>query len=107
MWCKKVVGCLLVVGATVMVYSLVKGDCNMNCIKKKGKQLTKKMDDFFNNIDENSLKKYKDNLIKEYSRLKYKIDNLTVKDIKDAGSEMIENILDSLDEFKSNLLSYS
>ena len=107
MWCKKVVGCLLVVGATVMVYSLVIGDCNMNCIKKKGKQLTKKMDDFFNNIDENSLKKYKDNLIKEYNKLKYKIDNLTVKDIKDAGSEMIENILDSLDEFKSNLLSYS
>lgn len=107
MWCKKVVGCALIVGATIMVYSLAKGNCSMSNVKQKGKQLTKKMEDFFNNIDENSLKKYKDNLVKEYNKLKMKIDNLTVKDIKDAGNDMIENILDSLEDFKANLLSYS
>lgn len=107
MCCKKIVGCILITGAIVMLSTLVKGNCSMKSIKSKGKQLTKKMNDFFENIDENSLKKYKDNLVKEYNRIKFKIDSLTVKDIKDAGTEMIQNILDSLDDLKENLLSYS
>ena len=107
MGCKRVLGWALVVGSVVMVCAAVKNTSCMSSIKQNGKKITKKMDDFFTNLDENGLKKYKDNLVKEYNKLKMKVDNLTIKDIKDAGSEMIQNILDSLEDFKTNLLSYS
>ncbi len=107
MGCKKVLGWALIIGSVSVVACALKNSNCMSSIKRKGKKITKKMDDFFSNLDEDGLKKYKDNLVKEYNKLKTKIDNLTIKDIKDAGSEMVENILDSLENLKTNLLSYS
>ena len=108
MSCKKVVGCCLVLGSLTLLYVMSQnGGCNIACLKRKGKQLTKKMDEFISNIDENGLTKYKQSLVAEYNKLKQKIDNLTIKDIKDAGSEMIENILDSIEDLKNKLLTCS
>lgn len=108
MSCKKVVGCCLILGSLTLLYAMSKSDCcNIACLKRKGRQLTRKMDEFISNIDEDGLTKYKQSLVTEYNKLKHKIDNLTIKDIKDAGSEMIESILDSVEDLKNKLLTSS
>ena len=108
MSCSKVIGCGLIVGTIALAWYMCKdGGCNISCLKRKGKQLTKKMDDFIDNIDENGLNKYKQGVLAEYNKIKHKIDNLTIKDIKDAGSEIIENILDSVEDLKTKVLTYS
>ena len=107
MECKKIVGCTLVIGSIWALYNISQNNFMVSCIKRKGKQLTKKMEDFFNNLDENGLKKYKEKLVDDFNNLKQKIDNLTIKDIKNAGSEMIEGILDSIESLKMNVLTSS
>ena len=39
--------------------------------------------------------------------IKDKVDNITLKDIKDKGSELIEGIYESIMKFKQKLLSYN
>jgi len=108
MCCKKVVGCALILGTLAMGYLIGKtSECNLSTLKRKGRQLTRKVEHFISNIDENGLTKYKQGLVMEYNKLKQKIDNLTIKDIKDYGSEMISNILDSIEDLKTKILAVS
>ena len=108
MSCGKVIGCGLIIGTIAFACYMSKdGGSNIRCLKRKGKQLTRKMNEFIDNIDENSLNKYKQGVLTEYSKIKHRIDNLTIKDIKDAGSEIIESILDSVEDLKTKILTYS
>ena len=105
---KKVLGWALIHGTVIGVYMIGKNNgFNLSCLKRKGRQLTRKVDNFISNIDENSLTKYKQVLVTEYNKLKQKIDNLTIKDIKDYGSDVIDNILNSIDDLKTKLITAS
>ena len=73
MECKKIIGCTLIIGSIWALYEISQNNFMVSCIKRKGKQLTKKMEDFFNNLDENGLKKYKEKLVDDFNNLKQKI----------------------------------
>ena len=51
MECKKIIGCTLIIGSIWALYEISQNNFMVSCIKRKGKQLTKKMEDFFNNLD--------------------------------------------------------
>ena len=60
MSCGKVIGCGLIIGTIAFACYMSKdGGANIRCLKRKGKQLTRKMNEFIDNIDETSLNKYK------------------------------------------------
>ena len=58
-------------------------------------------------MSEENLKKYEQELIKGYENIKEKVDNLTIKDIKDKGNDILNNIYDSISELKGKILTYS
>ena len=110
MSCKKIVCYSLIVGAIVGFHCCVMGkgfDYKIRYLKRKSNCLNNKINKALDNMSEENLSKYKDELVKGYEKIKTKIDNLTFKSIKDKGSEVVNNILDSIKELKEKLITYA
>ena len=76
---KKVLGWALIHGTVVGIYIAYQNNgLNLSCLKRKGRQLTRKMENFISNIDENGLNKYKQELVMEYNKLKQQIDMVMI-----------------------------
>jgi len=99
-----------VAGAIIAIHYRVfssEYDYRINYLKRKSNCLNRKINKALNSMNEENLKKYKEELVKGYENIKTKIDNLTIKDIKDKGNEIINNILDSIKELKEKTLTYA
>ena len=110
MSCKKMTICSLIIGVMVGAYISMKNnslDHKINCLKRKLNCLNRKINRVLDNMSEENLKKYKDEILNGYENIKNKIDNLTIKDIKDKGNELIENMIDSIKDLKDKLMTYS
>ena len=106
MGCKKVAVCSLIIGAMIGVgYSLMNNslDYKINSLKRKLNCLNRKLNKALSNMSEENLKKYKQELLNSYENIKMKIENITIKDIKDAGNELIDNLVDSINSLKQKL----
>ena len=82
-------------------------DYRMYNLRRKANCLNRKINRVLRKMDSEHLKKYKEELLEDYRKIKEKIDNLTIKDIKDAGNELFDNILDSIEQVKEKLITYS
>lgn len=109
MSCKKVAVWSLIIGAMIGVgYSMMNNtlDHKINCLKRKLNCLNRKLNRALSNMSEENLKKYKQELLNSYENIKMKVESITIKDIKDAGSELIDNLVDSINNLKQKLTSY-
>ena len=110
MGCKKVAVCSLLVGAMIGVgYNVMNNslDYKINWLKRKLNSLNRKLNQTLSNMSEENLKKYKQELLNSYENIKTKIENITVKDIKDAGSDLIDGIVEHINCLKQKLMTYS
>ena len=76
-------------------------------LKKKLNCLNRKVNKVLNGMSEENLKKYKDEIVKGYENIKNKIENITIKDIKDTSTNIISSISSKIKEFKQQLLTYA
>lgn len=110
MSCKKlVVGSLLVGTMLGLCMSVCTNslDYKIRYLRRKVNCLNRKINRALKGMSEENLKKYKEELVNGYENIKTKIENLTIKDIKDAGNELFENILDSIKDLKEKLITYT
>lgn len=110
MVCKKVMLHLLIIGAVVGVsYSYMNNslDYKIRGLKRKLNCVNKKLNRALSSMSEENLRKYKQELLNGYENIKTKVENITIKDIKEAGSELIDNIVDSINNLKQKLITYS
>ena len=108
--CKKVAICSLFVGGVIgaMIAMMNNSlDYKICYLRRKLNCLNRKLNRVLKNMSEENLKKYKDEILNGYENIKNKIDNLTIKDIKDKGNELIENMIDSIKDLKDKLMTYS
>ena len=107
---KKVVVCSLLIGAilaleiNMMTNSL---DYKIRYLKRKANCLNRKINRVLSKMSEENLKKYKEELVSGYENIKNKIEDLTIKDIKQKGNEVVCNIIDSIEDLKDKLVAYS
>ena len=110
MGCKKVVVCSLLVGmlaGALACYMSSSTDYKIRMLKRRANCLNRKINRALNNMSEENVKKYKDELVKGYENIKQKIDNLTVKDIKEMGNDVIESIIEHINCLKEKLITYA
>ena len=109
MSCKKVAVWSLIIGAMVgACVSMMNNslDYKIRYLKRKSNNLNRKVNRALDKMSEENLKKYKDELLNSYENIKNKIDSITIKDIKDKGNELIDNIIENIKELKEKLSAY-
>ena len=107
---KKVVTCSLLTAAVVALHISFIGnslDYRLYYLKRKANCLNRKVNRALRNMSEDNLKKYKEELVKGYENIMDKIDNITIRDIKDKGNELVYNIVDAIDNLKEKIIAYS
>ena len=110
MSCKKAIVWSVAITAIVALHCKMMGnslDYRVSYLKRKLNCLNRKVNKVLNNMNEENLKKYKDEIVNGYENIKNKIDNLTIKDIKDVSSDIVTNIIDKIRNFKQQLLTYA
>lgn len=110
MSCKKVVIWGVAIGAVVALhYKLIENslDYRVCYLKRKLNCLNRKVNKVLNKMSDENLKKYKDEIVNGYENIKTKIENLTIKDIKDTGNDIVNSIFTKIKEFKQQLLTYA
>lgn len=108
--CKKVAICSLFVGGVIgaMIAMMNNSlDYKICYLRRKLNCLNRKLNRVLKNMSEENLKKYKDELVNGYENIKNKIESLTIKDIKDKGNEIVNNIIESIKDLKDELITYS
>lgn len=110
MRCKKIVGSSILIGAIVAFHiAVINGslDYQIFHLKRKVNCLGRKVNKALKCMSEENLKKYEQEIKKGYQNIKEKVDNLTIKDIKEKGNELINNICQSIIDLKDKILTYS
>lgn len=108
--CNKKTLCLLAgigigVGATYLYTTSNSADQKVKCLKKKLKKVEKEMKNFLNSLKPEQMQKYKKELETKYQEISNKIDNLTVKDMKDKANEALEIIKEHIKLLSSKITS--
>jgi hypothetical protein len=107
---KKVIGCSILTSVIIAFHvAVINGslDYKLCHLKRKVNCLNRKVNKVLNGMSQESLKKYEQEIKDAYENIKNKVDNITLKDIKDKGSEVIENIYEGIMNFKQKLISYN
>ena len=110
MSCKKVIWSSLLVGAVayiVVSYTNNSLDYRVSYLKRKLNCLNRKLNKTLSTMSEENLQKYKNDLVNGFENIKNKIENLTIKDIKDKGNELINSLVTSIMDLKRQLIDYS
>lgn len=76
-------------------------------LRRKVNCLSRKVNKSLKCMSEENLKKYEKELIDGYERIKEKVDNLTIKEIKDKGNELIDSICQNIIDFKRKIIAYT
>lgn len=107
---KKMICFLLGVGVGVgatYIYSNNKNtvDQKVRCLKRKLKKLEKEMSSAFNKLKPEQMQKYKTELETKLKEIKDKIENLTVKDIKDSTQNALSSIKQNITNLSNKISS--
>lgn len=106
MGCKKVAIYSLIGGAIVGFHCAMFNnslDNKIKTLKRQLNNLNRKLNNALNSMSEENLKKYKQELIDGYENIKKKVENITIEDIKDAGNNLVNNIMDSIRNLKQKI----
>ena len=110
MSCKKVVIWSLLIGTMVGIgVSMVNNswDYKISCLKRKLNCLNRKINRTLSKMSGENINKYKNEILTGFDNIKNKIENLTVKDIKDKGNELFDSLVESINELKQKVIGYS
>lgn len=72
-------------------------------LKRKLRKIERRMHYTFDNLDKETLKSYQTKVMDKFQEIKYKIDNISVKDIKEKSTETFSTIKENLEHFAQGL----
>lgn len=72
-------------------------------MRRKLKKVEKSMMETFDDMDEMSFKKYQTTVMKKFNEIKKKVEDITVKDIKEKSVESFNTIKENLENFAQGL----
>lgn len=93
------------VGATYMYNNSTSVDQKVRCLKRKLKKIEKDMKNALDKLKPEQMQKYKTELESKYKEIVNKIDNLTIKDIKDKASNTLSNIKENIKNLSKKISS--
>lgn len=104
---KKILCFALGMGIGLVVGGMYLNQNNMplQTVKRKLRKLERDMKKFFEKLSPEQMKKYKDDIETKYNEIKNKIDNLTIKDIKNSASSTLCSIKENISNLSSKLSS--
>lgn len=95
------------VGITYLYSSSQGVDQKIKCLKRKLKKIEKDMENALDKLKPEQMQKYKNELETKYKELMNKVDNLTIKDIKDKASNALSTIKENMKNLSNKISSLS
>jgi len=92
-------------GITYMYSNSTSADQKVRCLKRKLKKLEKDMERALDKLKPEQMQKYKNELENKYKEIMNKIDNLTIKDMKDKAGEAIHVIKEHIKNLSNKISS--
>ena len=90
------------VGVTYLYSSSTSVDQKIKCLKRKLKKLEKDMENALDKLKPDQMLFLKNELETKYKEIMNKIDNLTIKDIKDKASNALSTIKENIKKYCSD-----
>lgn len=88
------------------VYNNASGvEQKLRCLKRKLKKLEKDITKALSNLKPEQMQKYKSELETKYKEIKDKVENLTIKDIKDSTQNAINSIKQNITNLSNKISS--
>ena len=94
-------------GVTYMYTNSMGADQKIKCLKRKLKKLERDMENALDKVKPEQIQKYKNELESKYKEIMNKVDNLTIKDIKDKASNALNNIKENIKNLSNKISSLS
>lgn len=80
-------------------------DQKIRCLKRKLKKAEKEMTNLLQSLKPEQMQKYKSELEAKFKEIKDKIENLTVKDIKDSAGNALNSIKENIKNLSNKISS--
>ena len=93
------------IGATYLYNSSTSIDQKTRCLKRKLNKLERDMKKALGKLNPEQMQKYKNELETKYKEIMNKIDNLTIKDIKDKASNALMSIKENIKNLSNKISS--
>lgn len=88
------------------VYNNASGvEQKLRCLKRKLRKLEKDLTKALNNLKPEQMQKYKSELEAKYKEIKDKVENLTIKDIKDSAQNAVNSIKQNITNLSNKVSS--
>lgn len=81
-------------------------DQKVRCLKRKLKKLEREMANVLNGLKPEQMQKYKSEIETKFKEIKDKIENLTIKDIKDSAGNTLNSIKENIKNLSNKISSY-
>lgn len=95
------------IGITYMYSNSTGADQKIKCLKRKLKKLERDMEKALDKVKPEQMQKYKNELETKYKEIMNKVDNLTIKDIKDKASDALNTIKENIKNLSNKISSLS
>ena len=100
-----VLGIGIGVGITYLYGNSASVDQKIKCLKRKLNKLEKDMEKALDKLKPDQLQKYKNEFENKYKEIMTKVDNLTIKDIKNKTSNALSTIKENIKNLSSKISS--
>lgn len=92
----------------IYLYSNSMGtDQKIKCLKRKLKKIERDMEKALDKLKPEQMQKYKSELETKYKEIMNKVDNLTIKDLKDKASNALSTIKENIRNLSNKISSLS
>ena len=95
------------IGATYLYSNSSSADQKVRCLKRKLKKIERDMENALSKLTPEQMQKYKNELETKYKEIMNKIDNLTIKDIKNKASNALGTIKENIKNLSHKISSLS
>ena len=102
-----VLGAAIGVGVTYLYSSSMGADQKIKCLKRKLKKIERDMENALDKLKPEQMQKYKSELESKYREIMNKVDNLTIKDLKDKASNALSTIKENIRNLSNKISSLS
>ena len=94
------------IGATYLYYTNQNTvDQKLRCLKRKLKKVEREMANVLKGLKPEQMQKYKAEIETKFNEIKTKIENLTIKDIKDSAGNAISSIKENIKNLSNKISS--
>ena len=106
---KKLLVGSLIAGVVAFHIAIINGslDYKLFHLRRKVNCLNRKLNKALRCMNEENLKKYEQELKDGYEKIKEKVENLTIREIKEKGNELIDSIYQNIIDFKRKIITYT